>query len=179
MQVALLAGTLATFALAALLAIVVVFTGGSVGTGPSSPLATPSTTTVTSTSPSASSSTSTTPSTTSSQAPVAELSDTDSGGFIDHKARCDFGSHLRAAIRTASSLAVVCENFFPGTYYYHGERLSDGADLKLANATPAGDGFDAVNPADGARYQVRPDQLTISSNRGVDSAERALEYGTE
>lgn len=33
-----------------------------------------------------------------------------------------------------------------------------------------------MNPADGARYQVRPDQLTISSSRGVES-DRALEYG--
>jgi serine/threonine protein kinase, bacterial len=65
-----------------------------------------------------------------------------------------------------------------GSYYYHGERLSDGANLKLANAVPAGGGFDVVNPADGARYQVRPDQLTISSRGHVDSAEPALEYGT-
>ena len=35
-----------------------------------------------------------------------------------------------------------------------------------ANAVPAGGGFDAVNPADGSRYQVRPDKLTISSSRG-------------
>ena len=55
---------------------------------------------------------------------------------------------------------------------------SDGANLQLANATPAGGGFDVTNPADGARYQVRPDLLTILSNGGVDSAEPALEYGS-
>ena len=48
----------------------------------------------------------------------------------------------------------------------------------MANAVPVGGGFDVVNPADGARYQVRPDQLTISSRGHVDSAEPALEYGT-
>jgi serine/threonine-protein kinase len=48
----------------------------------------------------------------------------------------------------------------------------------LANAVPSEGGFDAVNPADGARYEVRPDKLTILSNGHVDSAERALEYGS-
>jgi len=57
-----------------------------------------------------------------------------------------------------------------------GERLSDGAQLQLANAVPAGGGFDAVNPADGSRYQVRPNQLTISSSRATES-DPALEYG--
>ena len=67
-------------------------------------------------------------------------------------------------------------DFSPGSYYYHGERLSDGANVQLANAVPTDGGFDAVNPADGARYQVRPDELTILSNGHVDSAEPALEY---
>ena len=71
---------------------------------------------------------------------------------------------------------IVCETA-PGSYYYRGERLSDGAQLQLANAVPAGGGFDAVNPADGSRYQVRPDQLTISSSRGSET-DPALEYGT-
>jgi serine/threonine-protein kinase len=104
------------------------------------------------------------------------MSDTDAQGFVGHAARCDSGSTVAAAIRTASSLAVVCEST-PGSYYYHGERLADGANLQLANATPSGGGFDVTNPADGARYQVRPDELTISSNGHVDSSEPALEYG--
>jgi serine/threonine-protein kinase len=104
------------------------------------------------------------------------MSDTDAQGFVGHAARCDEGSTPAAAIRTASSLAVVCETA-SGSYYYHGERLSDGANLQLANAVPAGGGFDATNPADGALYQVRPDRLTISSKSRVDSAEPALEYG--
>ena len=192
-QVALLLGTIAMFALAGVLAAVVVFTGGS--SQPQSPLAAPVTTTVTTTEPSTTDETSTTPSTTTSTTPstttstttsttpttsgaaLAGMPDTDSQGFVGHAARCYAGSSPAAAIRTANSLAVICQTD-SGSYYYHGERLSDGANLKLANAVPVGGGFDVVNPADGARYQVRPDQLTISSRGHVDSAEPALEYGT-
>ena len=53
---------------------------------------------------------------------------------------------------------------------------SDGANVQLANAVPAGGGFDVTNPSDGARYEVRPDHLTIYSKGRVDSAEPALEY---
>jgi serine/threonine-protein kinase len=193
-QVGLLVGTIAMFALAAVLAAVVVFTGGSgSGSEPQSRLAAPppSTTTVTTTAPSQSESTTTaTPSTTStpattattlspstSGAALAGLSDTDAQGFVGHSARCDAGSTPAAAIRTANSLAIVCQTA-PNSYYYRGERLSDGAQLQLANAVPAGGGFDAINPADGARYQVRPDQLTISSSRGSES-DPALEYGAD
>jgi len=171
------------FALAALLAGVIVMTGGGGGSEPQSPLAAPpSTTTITTTAPSGSEdttspttkpSTSTPPS--ASGAPIAGLSGTDAQGFVGHSARCDAGSTPAAAIRTANSLAIVCETA-PGSYYYRGERLSDGAQLQLANAVPAGGGFDAVNPADGSRYQVRPDQLTISSSRGSET-DPALEYG--
>ena len=183
-QMALLAGTVAMFALAAVLAAVVVFTGGGGGSAPQTPLAAPppSTTTVTTTAPSPSEESSHRPprrrTSPSPTAAVAGLSDVDAQGFVGHAARCDAGSTLAAAIRTASSLAIVCETA-PGSYYYHGERLSDGANLQMANATPVGGGFDATNPADGARYQVRPDELTISSNGHVDSAEAALEYGAD
>jgi len=184
-QVALLAGALATFALAALLATVVVLSGGT-GSQPRTQLAAPppSTTTVTSTASPTSTSTSTTatttaPSTTTSPSasgvPIAGLSDTDSQGFVGHSARCDAGSTPAAAIRTANSLAIVCETS-PGSYYYRGERLSDGAQLQLANAVPVDGGFDAVNKADGSLYQVRPDRLTISSSRGSES-DPAVEYG--
>jgi serine/threonine protein kinase len=187
-QMALLAGTIAMFALAAVLAAFVVLSGGSTGSAPSTPLAAPppSTTTITTTAPptetsTTPSTTSTTPTTTSpstSAAPIAGMADTDSQGFVGHAARCDAGSTVAAAIRTANSLAVVCESA-PGSYYYHGERLADGANVQLANAVPSGGGFDVTNPADGARYQVRPDELTISSNGHVDSAEPALEYGAD
>ena len=62
-------------------------------------------------------------------------------------------------------------------YYYRGERLRDGAQLQLANARPAGGGFDVNNPDDGSLYQVRPEQLTISSGRGSE-ADPALEFGS-
>jgi serine/threonine-protein kinase len=184
-QKALLAGTVATLGVAAALAAVVVFTGGSRGSAPQTPLAAPppSTTTVTTTAPSPSEESSAPSTTTITKSPsptaaVTGLSDVDAQGFVGHAARCDAGSQLAAAIRTASSLAVVCEAA-PGSYYYHGERLSDGANLQIADATPVDGGFDATNPADGARYQVRPDELTISSNGHVDSAEAALEYGAD
>jgi serine/threonine protein kinase, bacterial len=131
---------------------------------------TPSATSTTSTTP-------TTPTTTTSGAPLPGVSGTDAQGFVGHEARCDAGSTPAAAIRTAQSLAVICE-MTPGNYYYHGERLRDGANVKLANAVPAGGGFDVTNPADGARYEVRPDHLTILSNGHVDSNEPALEYGS-
>ena len=72
----------------------------------------------------------------------------------------------------------MCESG-PGKYYYRGERLRDGANLQLANAAPSGGGYTATNPADGARYEVQPDMLTILSRGGVDSAEPALEYGSD
>lgn len=165
-QKALLAGTVAMFALAAGLAGAIVLTGGGMGSAPQSPLAAPpqSSTTTTSTS------------TSSTAAPLSGVSGTDARGFVGEAARCDVGDEAVAAIRTASSLAVICQSS-PGSYYYHGERISDGANLKIANAVPTDGGFDAVNPADGARYQVRPDELTILSNGHVDSTESALEYG--
>jgi serine/threonine-protein kinase len=82
-----------------------------------------------------------------------------------------------AAIQTGQSMAVVCETS-PGSYQYRGERLRDGANIQLDNAVPAGGGFDATNPADGAHYEVRPDRLRILSNGGVDSDEPALQYGS-
>jgi serine/threonine protein kinase, bacterial len=189
MQWALLLGTIAMFALAGVLAATLVFSGGNGFSTPPSTLAAPTPsavptesttpTTVTTTVTTTPSTTSTTPSTTSpstSGAALAGMADTDAQGFVGHAARCDSGSTVAAAIRTASSLAVICESA-PGSYYYHGERLADGANLQLTNATPSGGGFDVTNPADGAHYQVRPNELTISSNGHVDSSEPALEYG--
>jgi serine/threonine-protein kinase len=103
------------------------------------------------------------------------VSGTDSQGFVGHSARCDEGSKPAAAIRTSLSLAVVCKS--GDSYYYRGERLSDGASLELQNAQRSGSGFTVSNPADGTRYDVQPNQLTISSSRSVDP-EPALEYGS-
>ncbi len=187
-QVALVAATIVMFTAAVVLAAVLVFGDHGGGSAPQTRLAVPSpspspeTTTVTTTpeeSPSTSSST--TPTTTSPSAssePISGVSGTDAQGFVGHTARCDAGSTAAAAIRTANSIAVVCESA-PGSYYYRGERLRDGANLELANAVPSGGGYTAINPADGARYEVQPDMLTILSRSGVDSAEPALEYGSD
>jgi len=47
------------------------------------------------------------------------VSGSDAQGFVGHAARCDAGSTVAAAIRTANSLAVICQTA-PGSYYYHG-----------------------------------------------------------
>ncbi|MCV7432956.1 serine/threonine-protein kinase [Mycolicibacterium bacteremicum] len=157
--------TIGLFAIAGALASALVF-GGDDGTAPRSPLAVPAQ------SPEASAAaptTSTTPA-------VAGVSGTDSQGFVGHSARCDSSSTPAALIRTAQSLAIICRTS-SDDFYYRGERLRDGANLELRDARRSGAGFVAVNPADGARYEVMPGLLTISSNGRVDSSERALEYG--
>jgi serine/threonine-protein kinase len=186
-QVGLAVGTIVFFAIAAALAVVLVFSGDHTGgSQPQTTLAAPSSTEAAT--PSASTQSTSMPSATTSTTTVTTapspggvalsgVSGTDTQGFVGHSARCDAGSTPAAAIRTANSLAIVCQTS-PGSYYYRGERLSDGADLQLANAYPAGGGFDVTNPADGAKYQVRPNMLTIISNGHVDSAEPALEYGS-
>ncbi|HSS23407.1 MAG TPA: serine/threonine-protein kinase [Mycobacterium sp.] len=98
-------------------------------------------------------------------------------GFVGHIARCDPGNPPAAVVRTALSLAVVCQTG-PGSFYYRGERRSDGANIELANAVRSSGGFDVTNPADGTRYEVRPQLLRIISNGHVDSAEPVLQYAT-
>ncbi|OMC39877.1 protein kinase [Mycobacterium sp. GA-1841] len=120
--------------------------------------------------------TSAAPTTTSSGSATAGVSGTDEQGFVGHTARCPEGSTPAAVIRTESSLAVICQNG-PDSFSYRGERLSDGANLQIPTAQRSGDGFVAVNPADGARYEVGPDGLTISSYGHVDSSEPPLAYG--
>jgi serine/threonine protein kinase, bacterial len=171
-QVTLAAGTVLLFAIAALLASLLISGGGDSNPTAKTTLAVP---------PSAGTTTKTvTPSTTTtstSSAALAGMTGTDSQGFVGHTTRCDPGAKPVAAIQTALSMAVVCETS-PGSYQYRGERLRDGANIQLDNAMPAGDGFDATNPADGAHYEVRPDRLRILSNGGVDSDEPALQYGS-
>jgi serine/threonine protein kinase, bacterial len=167
-QAGLLLGVIGTFAVAAGLAAAIVVTGDTSGSRSQSPLTVP---------PSSTDSGSPSSTTTTSTATLAGLSGADAQGFVGQAARCDAGDSLVAAIRTASSLAVICDES-SGSYYYHGERLRDGANVRLANAVPSEGGFNAVNPADGARYEVRPNKLTILSNGHVDSAERSLEYGS-
>jgi serine/threonine protein kinase len=98
-------------------------------------------------------------------------------GFVGHTARCDPGDPPAAVVRTALSLAVVCQTG-PGNFYYRGERISDGANIELANAVRSSGGFDVTNAADGTRYEVRPQRLRIISNGHVDSSEPVLQYAT-
>lgn len=98
-------------------------------------------------------------------------------GFVGEPARCDPGNPPAAVVRTAKSLAVVCENL-SGDYYYRGERIRDGAHIELSNAERVGDGFDVTNPVNGVRYEVRPNRLRIFSGSHVDSSEPVLQYAT-
>jgi serine/threonine-protein kinase len=103
------------------------------------------------------------------------MSGADGQGFVGHYPRCGSGESPAAMVRTAQSLAIVCRND-DDDYYYRGERLSDGATIELQGAEPAGGGYDVVDPSGGARYEVRPDRLTIVSNGRADTSERVLEY---
>ncbi|MDN4520375.1 serine/threonine protein kinase [Mycolicibacterium austroafricanum] len=160
-QMGLVAATVVMFTAALALAVVLVFSGDP--GAPSPRIAAPP------------SSSSEAPATSSASA-VEGVSGTDSQGFVGHTARCDSGSTPAALIRTSLSLAIICERS-SGDFYYRGERLRDGANREIDGARRSGDGF-VVTGSDGARYDVQPDQLTISSNGSVDSAEPALEYGS-
>ncbi|WP_205873531.1 serine/threonine-protein kinase [Mycobacterium camsae] len=138
--------------IAAVLAVVLAFGGRS---GPSRPTALPTT----SAAPSLS----------------RQVDGADALGFVGHTARCDPGSPPAAILATAKSLVVVCRAG-PQDFYYRGERISDGAHIELGGAVPTSGGFDVVNPANGVRYQIRPQMLTIFSGSHVDSAEPALGY---
>lgn len=160
-QAALIGGIIGLFALAIILAVILVFGGGGPDPQPRIP---------------ASSSSSEAPSSTTTTSAVEGVSGTDSLGFVGHTARCDSGDTPAALIRTSLSLAIICERD-SGDFYYRGERLRDGANREIDGARRSGDGF-TVTGSDGARYDVQPDQLTISSGGKVDSAEPALEYGS-
>ncbi|KRE25749.1 protein kinase [Mycobacterium sp. Soil538] len=176
-QVALMVATIVLLTAAVVLALVLAFSGTDSGTAPTSRLAAPPPTSSSSESTSSEETTTSTTTTTSTASgkPIKGVSGTDSQGFVGHSARCDEGSTPAAAIRTSLSLAVVCKS--GDSYYYRGERLSDGASLELQNAQRSGSGFTVSNPSDGTRYDVQPNQLTISSSRSVDP-EPALEYGS-
>lgn len=160
-QAALIGGIIGLFALAIMLAVILVFGGGGPDPQPRIP---------------ASSSSPEAPSSTTTTSAVEGVSGTDSLGFVGHTARCDSGDTPAALIRTSLSLAIICERD-SGDFYYRGERLRDGANREIDGARRSGDGF-TVTGSDGARYDVQPDQLTISSGGKVDSAEPALEYGS-
>lgn len=174
-QVRLVIATVLLLGVAAVLAAVLVLSGNDDGSTPKTAVAVPPS----ATSASAPTESSTEPSATTSttRSAAAPMTGTDTQGFVGHTARCDSGSTPAAMIKTASSIAVICQSG-PDSYYYRGERLSDGAHLEIAQAERSGDGFNATNPADGALYEIRPDSLTIISNGHVDSDEPAQQYSS-
>jgi hypothetical protein len=101
----------------------------------------------------------------------------DGWGFVGQPARCDPGNPPAAVVRTSLSLAVICQ-IGSGNFYYRGERIRDGAHIEISNAVRSSGGFDATNPADGTRYEVRPQRLTIISNGHIDSSEPVLQYAS-
>jgi serine/threonine-protein kinase len=116
-----------------------------------------------------------TPSTTKTPSLSQPVQGADGLGFVGHTARCDPANPPAAVVRTAQSLAVVCQTG-PGSFYYRGERISDGANIELSGAVRSSGGFDVTNPANGVRYEVRPERLRIISNGHVDSSEPVLQY---
>jgi hypothetical protein len=67
---------------------------------------------------------------------------------------------------------------WPGSFYYRGVRLSDGAGIELANAVRSSGGFDVTNPTDGTRYQVRPNGLTMVQPDGQVFSEPMVQYAS-
>ncbi|WP_319452440.1 MULTISPECIES: serine/threonine-protein kinase [unclassified Mycobacterium] len=111
-------------------------------------------------------------------APPPVLPGTDAQGFLAHPgARCDPGDAPAVLALTAQSALVVCQSATSG-YYYRGVRLSDDAGIHLDGARPASGGFDVVNPADGTRYQIRPNALTIITPDDQVFTEPMTEYAS-
>ena len=115
------------------------------------------------------------PSTTKTPSLSQPVQGADGLGFVGHTARCNPGNPPAAVLRTAQSLAVVCQTA-PSRFYYRGERIRDGANIELTDAVRSSDGFDVTNPDNGVRYEVRPERLRIISNGHVDSSEPVLQY---
>jgi hypothetical protein len=99
----------------------------------------------------------------------------DQQGFLDSYARCDPGTAPALMANTAKSLVVVCQTG-PGSYYYRGVNRSDGQHIELANAVRYSYGFDVTNPADGTRYEMRPDVLKIVSPSGRVDTQPMTQY---
>jgi hypothetical protein len=113
-----------------------------------------------------------------SQPSINSLPGTDNLGWIGYPAaRCDPGNQPAAMARTTQSVLVVCQ-IQPGSFYYRGVRLSDGASIELANAVRSSGGFDVTNPVDGTRYQIRSTSLTIAPPDAQASSEPMLDYAS-
>jgi hypothetical protein len=93
------------------------------------------------------------------------LPDADTQGFLTYQglARCRGTDSAALIVRTAQSAVVICQSG-TASFYYRGLRLSDGANIELAGATPTGTGFIVTNPSDGTQYEVSQGGLMIHSN---------------
>ena len=92
-------------------------------------------------------------------------------------ARCDAADPAAVIARTDQSVLVICR-MGPGSFYYRGVRLSDGAGIELADAVRSSGGFDVTNPVDGTRYEIRPDSLTIIVGGRVAASEPMIDYAS-
>jgi len=109
---------------------------------------------------------------------IASVPGADQHGWIGYPAaRCENGTQPAALARTTQSVLVICE-IQPGSFYYRGVRISDGASIELANAVRSSVGFDVTNPSDDTRYEIRPKTLTIVSPSGQASTEPVIEYSS-
>ena len=68
---------------------------------------------------------------------------------------------------------LVCRNGFDDLYY-KGLRLSDGADIELADAVPDATGFTVVSGP--VRYTFDRDELLIIENGTVTTREQVLQF---
>lgn len=107
--------------------------------------------------------------------PAGSVPGADARGFKNSAARCDAGETAAVIARTNKSVLVVCQR--GGAYSYRGQRLSDGASIELTDVVRSGGGWDVTNPADGTRYLIRPDQLTITNGR-VSEVEQMVQYSS-
>ena len=113
---------------------------------------------------------------TTAQLNIASMPGTDDLGWTAYpRARCDSGTRPAVMGRTTLSVLVVCQ-IQPGSFYYRGVRLSDGASIELPSAVRSSDGFDVTNPVDGTRYQVRRTGISITSPDGQVYPEPMIEY---
>ena len=113
---------------------------------------------------------------TTAQLSIPSMPGTDDLGWTAYPhARCDSGTRPAVMGRTTLSVLVVCQ-IQPGSFYYRGVRLSDGASIELANAVRSSDGFDVTNPVDGTRYQVRRTGISITSPDGQVYPEPMVDY---
>lgn len=109
---------------------------------------------------------------------ITRLPETDGLGWSAYPdARCHSGNQPALMARTTQSVLVVCQ-IQPGSFYYRGVRLSDGASIELANAVHSSEGFDVTNPTDGTIYRIRPTSLTIVPTDGPATSEPMLQYAS-